>query len=325
MPPTPPENPAETPKQVAIQTIIEECLDHIDSCETGVDTSSTIGDGWEKNEKHYHNRRHTDFVIQEINRLFQEERKRDGSLLVDSDEDLCRLLAGTHDYDQQENSSPSTYTGGNEKRSAAWLVPEMQKSEKFDNTEIEIAKIALLGTWTPVVGGGTEVHLQQVARDLGTGDGPQSTLEAKIADLASTYGITIDSVIFRNPRAIVIAQLLADADLATLGNTWAIYWENMILFFREQHPEIKNQDNTPDNQKTWKNYLKFQVNLLNNHQYHTQAAKNRYQNCVTNSDEVSNILAPGNEALFNDSFEAMLARNGAYKPTPKAMGVIEST
>lgn len=317
----PPEN-AEQLKETKIQALIEECLAYIDSYKNGIPPKPDMED-WAQYEKHYHNRSHTNFVMQEIDRLFQEELKNSESHLKESDKLLCKLLAGTHDYDQQENSSGKNYNGGNEKRSVKWLVEKMQTSGQFTDEDIEIAKIALLATWTPVVGKGITTHLRQLVKeyyDEALGTNSNTALGEKLADLPS-HGFQIDPEIFKNPRAILIAQLLADADLATLGNTWPIYWENMVLFFREQHPEIKDSDDTPANRETWKRYLGFQVNLLNNHRYHTQAARDLYLNCVTNSAEVSGILA--NDGTLSASFEAMLQKNGNYRPTPKAMGAVE--
>ncbi|MFA5843130.1 MAG: hypothetical protein WC882_05710 [Candidatus Gracilibacteria bacterium] len=321
----PPEVQKETPKQTTIRALIDECLKHIDSYEKGTAPNLNIGKDWAKYEKPYHKRNHTDFVMQEIAQLLEAEQKNQDSPLAERKEenaDLCRLFAGSHDYDQQENSSDPDYNGGNEKRSLTWLIPKMVASGQFTAEDIEIAKIAELGTWTPVVGKGTETHLQQVVREFGTGKGPAPTLQTKMEDLASKYGISIDPQIFRNPRAIAIAKLLADADLATLGNEWDVYWENMMLFFREQHPEINQNSNTSDARETWGKYLQFQVNLLNNHHYHTQVAQNRYPHCPTNSAEVSGILT--NNETFNASFEAMLKMNGTYKPQAKTMSVINA-
>ncbi|MFA6436443.1 MAG: hypothetical protein WCW30_04910 [Candidatus Gracilibacteria bacterium] len=312
----PPERPEQL-KEKRIREIINECLQHIGSYRTGVSPKDGR-ENWAQYEKHYHNQNHTDFVMQEIDALFQKASKKEGSPLQKSDGLLCQLLAGTHDYDQQENSSGKNYNGGNEKRSIKWLVEKMQESEQFSAEDIEIAKVALLGTWTPVVNG----QLKQIAGEFGTGENPESTLERKIAELESTYRIKINPRIFQNPRAIAISQLLADADLATLGNEWPIYWKSMVLFFREQHPEIKNESNTSEARETWEKYLQFQVNLLNNHHYHTQVAKDRYPHCPTNSAEVSGILT--NNETLSASFEAMLRMDSDYKPQAKTMKVISS-
>lgn len=275
----------------------------------------------------YHKKDHTEFVMQCSKEIFDKEKElqeTQGAIFPLSQEGDCEFsvaLGAGHDIDQTRPSSAEDYKGDDEKNSAQkWLVPQLREKRITDPDHIQAALWALVGTWTkPATAMDGKSKLFQFVQAFDRPEElPKDTFPTAQQGTTDVLGINLSAL--TDPRTILFSKILADADLAPLGSDWQIYWKNMFSLFLEK-PKGETFEPT---QEGWKNWLKFQVELLHNHHYHTQAANELYPHCLTNAYIVERLLAPGNETALTASFEAMKAENENYRPPNGAIEAIET-
>lgn len=226
------------------------------------DAQTEIGARYEREP--YHNPPHSQFVEMEGAALaatlppeYQLNRK---------EHCLLRLAASAHDV-WYENPRYDGYDGKNERQSAAWLAAKMREyPEVFDENDITITTLAIMGTWA-------RLH---PSRQKDQPWAVETTIQQNVGENG------------QRPRHI-IAQLLCDADLAGLGSPWETQWGTMTGYYLELNP-------TGGSLETWREYLQLQRLILKNRQYYTPAAQERYrQNLLENLGRVQAILGSQDE------------------------------
>ncbi|SRR5258708_26028754 len=176
------------------------------------------GEGDGKIPKSYHNRVHTQDVVnasEQIARLSLETSK-----INDSDIPLIKIAASFHDIEQDLGS------GLNEEESSRLAEEEMRKTGLFEEGDILKVKMMILGTKVNFKGG---VMKQSATEDY-------------------------------------LTQIVADADLSSLGREPHIFWGKAIGLLKE----IKNTD-TPSREDEIA-FAIGEISFLENHQFHTEEA-----------------------------------------------------
>lgn len=209
----------------------------------------------------YHNLKHSKRSAAEVSRLFDMEKKfrktyNEPFTLKSSDRELLILTATCHDVVQ----GLKPY-GQNENASIKWLLKAMSQTEHFTKDEKKLITIAILGTKTQLL----EDQLFQEVSCLKNG---------------------------QDSRTILFAQIMADADLATLGMPWKDYFKQMVNYFKEstKNPTLM----------AWKRCLKTQSSILRRYHYQTEAAQKRYRQLKKNAQKIETLLL--NEKTIQETF-----------------------
>ena len=86
------------------------------------------------------------------------------------------------------------------------------------------------------------------------------------------------------PKGDFLAELLADADLSSLGRPWETYWERATGLFTEL---LEGKDPTMQDKIS---FIETQVTLLTNHEFYTEEARECFPHQAENLESVQAIL-----------------------------------
>jgi hypothetical protein len=216
------------------------------------------------NQNSYHNKAHALLVQSEATKLSNMVRIEISTV----EQQITELAAAAHDVRLDKNPRDSDYNGQNERAAAAWLRKKMEATGIFPEEEIQLAEKAIWATYT-----------KPLPLPDKSGEWPEETrLHQNQMRLEE------------NPPHLV-SQILCDADLASLGLEWSIYWTNMTGFYYELNPD----GGTPEN---WRKYLVMQTRILQ-HKYYTEAARERYEdNLSSNQMRVKHMIDKELEESF---------------------------
>jgi len=158
---------------------------------------------------------------------------------------LLQIAASFHDVEQGMGS------GKNEVESARIAVKQMEETGAFEPLEIEAVERMILAT---------TVHFED--------------------------GVMLQSATVEgdDPEVDYLCQIIADADLATLGDQWEIYFSRM----KALEVEIHGADPAAE---THKQFLERQLALLEHHAFYTPEATELFHEQEENANELRKRLA----------------------------------
>jgi predicted metal-dependent HD superfamily phosphohydrolase len=107
----------------------------------------------------------------------------------------------------------------------------------------------------------------------------------KVAEIIMATQVRYDSngAMTQSATENYLTQLMADADLASLGKPTIEYWENAKKLFSELNPDAKIDA------ETYNNFIASQVPFLEHHYFYTQEAKELFPHKQENIEYIKNL------------------------------------